>query len=78
MAARRIVSGLTLAGFVAEFFGLRTLDVAPLWGGRPDQLAIAGPVHKVTQVRKQAEQRLRAAGVGAVVGVDDGFVATAP
>ena len=76
-AAWRIVSGLTLAGFVAGFFALLTLDVAPPWGGRPDQLAIAAPVHKVTQVRKQAEQRLRAAGVSAVVGVDDGFVATA-
>ncbi|WNM31742.1 hypothetical protein RKE30_15655 [Streptomyces sp. Li-HN-5-11] len=31
----------------------------------------------MTQVRKQAKQRLRAAGVSAVVGVDDGFVATA-
>jgi len=31
----------------------------------------------VTQVREQAEQRLRVAGVSAVVGVDDGFVATA-
>ena len=76
-AAWRIVSGLTLAGFVAGFFALLTLDAAPPWGGRPDQLAIAAPVHKVTQVRKQAEQRLRAAGVSAVVGVDDGFVATA-
>ncbi|MFF7159867.1 hypothetical protein ACFZBP_00460 [Streptomyces sp. NPDC008086] len=32
----------------------------------------------MTQVREQAEQRLRAADVSAVVGVDDGFVATAP
>jgi hypothetical protein len=77
-AAWRIVSGLTLAGFVAGFFALLTLDAAPPWGGRPDQLALAAPVHKVTQVRQQAEQRLRAAGVSAVVGVDDGFVATAP
>ncbi|MDQ0682027.1 hypothetical protein QFZ56_000990 [Streptomyces achromogenes] len=77
-AAWRIVSGLTLAGFVAGFFALLTLNSAPPWGGRPDQLAIAAPVHTVTQVRKQAEQRLRAADVSAVVGVDDGFVATAP
>ncbi|MFF7644402.1 FtsX-like permease family protein [Streptomyces canus] len=77
-AAWRIVSGLTLAGFVAGFFALLTLDAAPPWGGRPNQLALAAPVHKVTQVRQQAEQRLRAAGVSAVVGVDDGFVATAP
>jgi hypothetical protein len=76
-AVWRIVSGLTLAGFVAGFFVLLTLDAAPPWAGRPDQLAMAAPVHKVTQVRKQAEQRLRAAGVSAVVGVDDGFVATA-
>ncbi|MDQ0963306.1 hypothetical protein QFZ66_007184 [Streptomyces sp. B4I13] len=77
-AAWRIVSGLTLAGFVAGFFALLTLDAAPPWGGRPDQLAVAAPVHKVAQVREQAEQRLRAADVSAVVGVDDGFVATAP
>lgn len=76
-AAWRIVSGLTLAGFVAGFFALLTLNGAPPWGGRPDQLALAAPVHKVTQLRKQAEQRLRAAEVSAVVGVDDGFVATA-
>ncbi|MGC9544792.1 FtsX-like permease family protein [Streptomyces sp. UG1] len=77
-AAWRIVSGLTLAGFVAGFFALLTLDSAPPWGGRPDQLAIAAPASKVTQMRTQAEQRLHAAGVSAVVGVDDGFVATAP
>ncbi|MDX3114945.1 MULTISPECIES: hypothetical protein [Streptomyces] len=77
-AAWRIVSGLTLAGFVAGFFALLTLNAAPPWGGRPDQLTLAASVHKVTQLRKQAEQRLRAAEVSAVVGVDDGFVATAP
>ncbi|AVV45996.1 hypothetical protein C6376_36145 [Streptomyces sp. P3] len=77
-AAWRIVSGLTLAGFVAGFFALLTLNAAPPWGGRPDQLAVAAPVHKVAQVREQAERRLRAADVSAVVGVDDGFVATAP
>ncbi|MGW0610458.1 FtsX-like permease family protein [Streptomyces sp. NPDC002788] len=77
-AAWRIVSGLTLAGFVAGFFALLTLDAAPPWGGRPDQLAIAVPVNKVTQVRTLAEQRLHAAGVTAVIGVDDGFVAQAP
>ncbi|WP_141313288.1 FtsX-like permease family protein [Streptomyces spinoverrucosus] len=77
-AAWRIVSGLTLAGFVAGFFALLTVDSAPPWGGRPDQLAIAAPAHKVGQTRTQAEQRLHAAGVSAVVGVDDGFVATSP
>ncbi|MFF6780077.1 FtsX-like permease family protein [Streptomyces sp. NPDC012510] len=77
-AAWRIVSGLTLAGFVAGFFALLTLDSASPWGGRPDQLAISAPVKKVSQMRKQAEQRLHAAGVSAVVGVDDGFVATSP
>ncbi|MER7480241.1 ABC transporter permease [Streptomyces sp. NPDC126510] len=77
-AAWRIVSGLTLAGFVAGFFALLTIDSTPPWGGRPDQLAIAAPTGKVTQMRTQAEQRLHAAGVSAVVGVDDGFVATAP
>ncbi|WP_234329902.1 ABC transporter permease [Streptomyces viridochromogenes] len=77
-AAWRIVSGLTLAGFVAGFFALLTMDSTSPWGGRPDQLAIAAPANKVTQMRTQAEQRLHAAGVSAVVGVDDGFVATAP
>ncbi|MEU3936605.1 FtsX-like permease family protein [Streptomyces sp. NPDC029044] len=77
-AAWRIVSGLTLAGFVAGFFALLTMDSTPPWGGRPDQLAIAAPADKVTQMRTQAEQRLHAAGVSATVGVDDGFVATAP
>ncbi|MEV3971319.1 FtsX-like permease family protein [Streptomyces sp. NPDC050698] len=77
-AAWRIVSGLTLAGFVAGFFALLTLDATPPWGGRPDQLAIAAPANKVAQMRMQAEQRLHAAGVSAVVSVDDGFVATAP
>ncbi|WP_171109842.1 MULTISPECIES: ABC transporter permease [Streptomyces] len=77
-AAWRIVSGLTLAGFVAGFFALLTLNTAPPWGGRPDQLTIAAPPGKVAQLRTQAEQRLHAAGVSAVVGVDDGFVATAP
>ncbi|MDO0938110.1 ABC transporter permease [Streptomyces sp. DG2A-72] len=77
-AAWRIVSGLTLAGFVAGFFALLSLDAAPTWGGGPDQLAIAVPHNKVTHVRTLAEQRLHAAGVTAVVGVDDGFVAQAP
>lgn len=77
-AAWRIVSGLTLAGFVAGFFALLGMDTATPWGGRPDQLAIAAPVHKAAQVRAQAERRLHAAGVSAVVGVDDGFVATSP
>ncbi|MFF5372977.1 FtsX-like permease family protein [Streptomyces sp. NPDC013187] len=77
-AAWRIVSGLTLAGFVAGFFALLSMDSTPPWGGRPDQLAIAVPAHKVTQMRTQAEQRLHAAGVSAVIGVDDGFVATGP
>lgn len=77
-AAWRIVSGLTLAGFVAGFFALLTLDATPPWGGRPDQLAIAAPADKVTQMRARAEQHLHAAGVTAVIGVDDGFVAEAP
>ncbi|MGQ4406232.1 FtsX-like permease family protein [Streptomyces hayashii] len=77
-AAWRIVSGLTLAAFVAGFFALLTLDAAPPWGGRPDQLAVAAPAGRATQLRTQAERRLHAAGVSAVVGVDDGFVATAP
>ncbi|WP_260463285.1 ABC transporter permease [Streptomyces sp. TRM72054] len=59
-AAWRIVSGLTLAGFVAGFFALLTLNTAPPWGGRPDQLAIAAPPGKVAQLRTQAEQRLHA------------------
>ncbi|KJK34349.1 hypothetical protein UK15_36515 [Streptomyces variegatus] len=77
-AAWRFVSGLTLAGFVARFFALLTLDAAHSWGGRPDQLAIAVPDNKATQMRARAEQRLHAAGVTAVIGVDHGFVAEGP
>ncbi|MFJ3509323.1 FtsX-like permease family protein [Streptomyces luteogriseus] len=73
-AAWRIVSGLTLAGFVAGFFALLTLD-STLPFGRPDRLALAVPEHHVTQVRTLAAQRLHAARVSAVIGVDDDPVA---
>ncbi|MDW8804912.1 ABC transporter permease [Streptomyces scabiei] len=76
-AAWRIVSGLTLAGFVAGFFALLTLD-STLPFGRPDRLALAVPEHHVTHVRTQAAQRLHAAGVTAVIGVDDDLVAQGP
>lgn len=76
-AAWRIVSGLTLAGFVAGFFALLTMD-STLPFGRPDRLALAVPEHHVTQVRTLAAQRLHAAGVTAVIGVDDDLVAQGP
>ncbi|MFJ8470101.1 FtsX-like permease family protein [Streptomyces swartbergensis] len=76
-AAWRIVSGLTLAGFVAGFFALLSMD-STLPFGRPDRLALAVPEHKVTQVRTLAGQRLHAAGVTAVIGVDGDPVAQGP
>lgn len=76
-AAWRIVSGLTLAGFVAGFFALLTMD-STLPFGRPDRLALAVPEHHVPQVRTLAAQRLHAAGVTAVIGVDDAPVAQGP
>lgn len=73
-AAWRIVSGLTLAGFAAGFFALLTVETAPPWG-RPDRLALAVPHSELAKTRTLAEERLHAAGVTAVIGVDDDFVA---
>ncbi|OEU96367.1 hypothetical protein AN216_20940 [Streptomyces oceani] len=74
-SAWRAISGLALASFVAGFFALFSLGGAPPWGS-PDQLALAVPEERITQVRQEAGERLARADIEATVGTNDDWVAT--